>query len=245
MMQPQGSRFLTAEWHALAMLNYEIDPAVLTPLVPAETELDSWNGRFFVSIVGFRFLQTCVRGIPIPYHRNFEEVNLRFYVRHKADKEWRRGVVFIKELVPRWAIAFVARQVYNENYVALPMRHTVQLPHAGTSQRCIVSYEWLHQGDWGGLQVEVAGEPVVTPTDSEEAFITEHYWGYCAQPDGSALEYQVEHPRWRVWKATNPTLICHIATLYGEQFIDSLSETPSSAFVAEGSSVTVRKGRKL
>ena len=116
-----GSVFLQAEWRYLAMLNYEVNPSVLSPFVPAGTELDSWNGRTYASLVGFMFLKTRVRGLAIPFHQNFEEVNLRFYVRRKATEEWRRGVVFIKELVPRALIAFVARKVYNENYIALPM----------------------------------------------------------------------------------------------------------------------------
>ncbi len=73
--------FLTAEWRHLAMLNYEIDPVILRPFVPSGTELDSWNGKTYVSIVGFLFLKTRVRGLAIPFHQNFEEINLRFYVR--------------------------------------------------------------------------------------------------------------------------------------------------------------------
>ncbi len=244
-MQAQSARFLTAEWRTLAMLNYEIDPAILGPFVPAGTELDFWNGRTFVSIVGFRFLRTRVLGVPIPFHCNFDEVNLRFYVRHKAAGEWRRGVVFIKELVPRWAIAFVARHVYHENYVALPMRHTVPLPNAGGAPSGPVSYEWWRQGAWNGLYVDIAGEPVLAPDDSEETFITEHYWGYCMQPDGSTLEYQVEHPRWRVWQAAHPRLVCDVAALYGDAFVERLAGPPSSAFVADGSPVMVRRGRPI
>src|SRR5579864_4477520 len=106
--------FLTAEWRNLAMLNYEIDPNLLREYVPAGVELDQWNGHTFMSLVGFSFLNTKVLGLPIPFHRNFEEVNLRFYVRRNTRNEIRRGVVFIKEIVPRWAIAFVARSVYGE-----------------------------------------------------------------------------------------------------------------------------------
>ncbi|HTO08358.1 MAG TPA: DUF2071 domain-containing protein, partial [Myxococcota bacterium] len=124
--QSLGPVFLTAEWRDLAMLNYEIDPAVLEPRVPAGTELDAWSGRTFVSVVGFRFLRTRVLGVPVPYHVDFDEVNLRFYVRRKSGADWRRGVVFVKEIVPRRAIALVARVAYAENYVAHPMRHSIR-----------------------------------------------------------------------------------------------------------------------
>src|SRR5262249_16862691 len=146
--------FLTAEWRDLAMVNYEIDPAALAPLVPRGTELDRWNGRVFASIVGFRFLDTRVRGLAIPGHRNFEELNLRFYVRRKADAGWRRGVVFVKEIVPRRAIAWVARALYNENYVAHAMRHEVLREPDSPSTIRRASYEWLHHGRWSRVSVE-------------------------------------------------------------------------------------------
>jgi uncharacterized protein len=105
------------------MLNYAVEPSVLGPYVPAGTELDLWRGIAFVSLVGFLFADTRLLHIPVPRHRNFEEVNLRFYVRRNVNGEARRAVTFIRELVPRAAIAFVARRVYNEPYLALPMRH--------------------------------------------------------------------------------------------------------------------------
>src|SRR5436305_10870786 len=129
--------FLTAAWHHLVMLNYEVPPALLASRVPAGTSLDFWNGKTYLSVVGFLFLQTKVLGIPIPFHRDFEEVNLRFYLR----REERRGVGFIKEIVPLRAIAAVARIVYNENYVALPMRHRIE-PAAPLAAGTRVEYGW-------------------------------------------------------------------------------------------------------
>ena len=236
-----GPAFLTAEWRDLAMLNYEIDPAVLKPLVPRGTELDAWDSRTLVSVVGFRFLDTRVRGVAIPGHRNFEEVNLRFYVRRPSDAGWRRGVVFVKEVVPRRAIAWVARQIYNENYFAVPMRHRV----AASAPAGSAAYEWLHAGRWQGLRLDFAGSPYLPHEDSEEAFVTEHYWGYARQRDGGTVEYQVEHPRWPVLRATGATLDCDVASFYGPEFACFLRGAPSSAFMAAGSTVTVRRGVRL
>jgi uncharacterized protein len=233
--------FLTAEWRDLAMLNYEIDPAVLTTLVPYATELDGWNGRTFVSVVAFRFLDTRLRGMAIPRHRDFEELNLRFYVRRKAEDGWRRGVVFVKEVVPRRAIAWLARAIYNENYFALPMRHQITPPAA--SRRAV--YEWFHAKRWNGLTLDFAGTPYVPADNSEEAFITEHYWGYARQRDGGTVEYQVEHPRWPVLRATTATLDCDVSTFYGRAYASFLCGPPSSAFIATGSSVTVRRAIRL
>ncbi|MGH9837663.1 MAG: YqjF family protein [Blastocatellia bacterium] len=230
-------KFLTAEWRQLVMLNYEIDPGVLQPMVPRGTELDQWQGQSYVSVVGFLFLKTRVLGVPIPFHRNFEEINLRFYVRRRGPEGWRRGVVFIKEIVPRRAIATVARVVYNENYVARAMRHRVE--------NNLIEYEWREDRDWNRIRVKTSSEAQVLTTGSEEEFITEHYWGYAAQRDGGTVEYRVEHPPWRVWQVSNVEFRCDVERVYGGQFVEYLRAKPASAFVADGSAIVVRKGVRI
>jgi uncharacterized protein YqjF (DUF2071 family) len=234
--------FLTAEWRYLAMLNYEVDANLLRPFVPAGTELDRWNGKVFVSLVGFRFLKTKILGVTIPFHANFDEVNLRFYVRRQHGDEVRRGVVFVKEIVPRRAIAFVARTFYNENYVALPMSHEIRsISNSGMT----AAYRWKVGGDWSVIEVEAHGEPQLAKEGSHEQFITEHYWGYAAQPDGGCVEYRVMHPAWRVWAADHAEFQGDVEELYGRNMAAVLRGTPVSAFLAEGSAVTVMRGRKI
>ena len=240
MSQPRP--FLTARWVHLAMLNYEVDPAILAQRIPHGTALDHFGGKTFVSMVGFQFLDTRLRGIPVPFHRHFDEVNLRFYVRHDATDGPRRGVVFIKEIVPRAAIAWIARWLYNENYVALPMAHHDEVGH---TQEPRIAYEWQHAGRSHRLAVRVGGSPYVPDDESEESFITEHYWGYVRQRNGATLEYRVEHPRWQVWRAFETEFDCDVASIYGTDFAPYLAGAPSSAFLAEGSAVTVRRGRAL
>jgi len=237
--------FLRAEWRRLAMLNYEIDPAILRPFVPRGVELDAWNNRHFVSVVGFLFLKTRVLGLPIPFHQNFEEINLRFYVRRRAEDGWRRGVVFIKEIVPRWAIATVARVVYNENYAARRIRHRIDLDNGTIAPNGSVEYSWRDYGSWHHFRAKTAGGAQPLVADSEEEFITEHYWGYSVQRDGSTIEYQVEHPRWRVWSCVDARVDCDALTVYGGPFVEALVGRPTSAFVADGSEVIVRRGRRL
>lgn len=222
------------------MLNYVVPPEVLAPFVPAGTELDTWEGKTFASMVGFLFLDTRVLGVAIPGHRNFEEVNLRFYVKRKAEDGWRRGVVFIKEIVPRAAIAGVARLLYGEKYVAMPMRHSI----TGDPTRggMYVTYGWRFRGRWNGIGAVVSGSPREAAPGSEEEFITEHYWGYSSRRGGGATEYRVDHPRWRVWPLLRPVLDCDVAALYGSRFAEPLAGEPSSAFLADGSEVSVSPG---
>lgn len=234
-------RFLTASWHDLLMLNYVVDPQLLAPHVPAGTALDLWQGHAIASVIGFRFADTRLLGVTVPWHRTFDEVNLRFYVRRVAPEGVRRAVVFIRELVPRAAIAWVARAWYNEPYRALPMRHTIT--NDGATRR--LSYEWRERGVWTGIAAETTGEPQPLVEGSEEEFITEHYWGYTRQRDGGTVEYEVSHPRWRVWSALNPVLFGDVQHTYGAAFASIVTGTPRSAFVAEGSAVAVYRPRRL
>ncbi len=234
------------------MLNYAVDPAILAPHVPAGTELDTWRGTTYVSVVGFMFLRTRVLGLAIPFHCNFPEVNLRFYVRrpgrphepHVDADGHKRGVVFIKEIVPRLAIATVARLVYGEAYVAMPMRSRLELTGEAPQLRGRVGYDWRPGADWHGLDLDIDGASAALVPGSEAEFITEHYWGY-ADGSGRTLEYRVEHPPWRVWPATGAALRCDAGKLYGPEFAAALAAPPRSAFLAEGSEVTVHRGRPL
>lgn len=234
--------FLTARWLHLVLLNYPAPRPLLEPLVPVGTELDEWQGETLVSLVGFWFADTRVRGFSIPAHRDFEEVNLRFYVRRRLAQGDRRAVVFVRELVPRWAIATVARWVYNEPYESVPMSHDITLAEdTGGS----VAYRWrFRRCDYC---VEALAEGAARPLlpGSEAEFITEHYWGYTRQRDGQTLEYQVEHPPWRVWNASKAAFHGAAAPLYGEGFAQVLAAEPRSAFIATGSEVTVRQGRRI
>ena len=216
------------------MLNFAVDPKILAPLVPPGTEIDFENGETFLSVVGFLFLDTRLLGLPIPLHRDFEEVNLRFYVRKKSADMWRRGVVFVRELVPRRAIATVARVFYGENYVALPMKH--QIDHVDLNLS--VEYSWRRGAKWESLKMSATGEPQTIPAGSHADFITEHYWGYtCFR--GGCSEYRVEHPRWKTWNAEKFELNADVGALYGEQFVEPLSAAPRSAFIADGSPIQV------
>lgn len=220
------------------MLNFAVEPSLLEPLVPRGTVLDIFQGSAFVSLVGFLFVNTRILGIAIPAHRTFEEVNLRFYVRRTLPDEDRRGVTFIRELVPRRAIALTARIAYNEPYVALPMRHHFgPLRPDGAPDR--LEYAWRARRGWTQLACSVTSSPREAAPNSEEEFITEHYWGYTRQRHGGTVEYRVEHPRWWVWDVDATMINDDLEPLYGPEFASVLRTPPTSAFLADGSPVTV------
>lgn len=235
--------FLTAVWEHLVFLNYACPPALLAPLVPAGTDLDAWRGETIVSLVGLLFSNTRVRGIPIPFHRTFEEVNLRFYVRRAGpDGVPRRAVVFVRELVPRAAVAAIARWVYNEPYLTVPMKRRIAIDarRGGT-----IEYAWTHRGRPFRLAVEARGPATPLRSGSEAEFVAEHHFGYTRQRDGSTIEYAVEHPRWDVWEEVAPAFEGDAGALYGPEFARVLSGSPLSAFAAVGSRVAVYPGRRI
>lgn len=229
--------FLNAEWRKLVLVNYEVDPKILESHVPYGTELDFWQGKCYVSLVGFMFLNTKMLGRRIPFHVNFEEVNLRFYVKREHNGEFRRGVVFIKEIVPKFAITAVANTVYREHYETLRMKHEWLQQDGYLS----VSYSWKKKGKWNSVKVKAKTPAKPFPEDSKTEFITEHYWGYAYRNKTSSNEYEVTHPRWEAYEVADFSLDVDFGTVYGTEFGFLNEQEPASVMLAEGSEITVEK----
>lgn len=219
------------------MANFEVDPSLLASRVPAGTELDLHEGRCFVSLVGFMFLDTRVLGFLVPFHVNFEEVNLRFYVRREIDGEVRRGVVFIKEIVPRFAIATVARKMYGEPYEAMKMSHV--------RSESTVGYSWFRGKNKNRLEVEIDSNLGVPEEGSHGSFIIEHYWGYTKRGEKRTDEYKVEHPKWELFSVKHPKIEVDFGKTYGNEF-EFLNDQPlHSVLLAKGSEIAVYKGHPI
>ena len=234
-MIPPKKAFLRAEWLNLVMANYEVDPKILAPYLPYGTELDLWNDTCYLSLVGFMFCNTQVLGFKVPFHVNFEEVNLRFYVRYPDGNEWKRGVVFVKEIVPRAAITLIANTLYKEHYQTLPMRHSWE----EDKEMKRIEYGWKFQNSWQSIKVHTHKTPQPIAEGSEAEFITEHYWGYTRLNDQKTSEYQVEHPRWNSFEVTHHEINWTPDALYGPKFAYLKHAEPLSVFMADGSEVAV------
>ena len=230
-------KFLTAKWLDLVMANYVIEPSLLADRLPRGTELDFYDGECYVSLVAFKFFDTRVLGFPIPFHRNFLEVNLRFYVRRETGNETRRGVVFVKEIVPRAAIAFVAREVYGEPYETRRMRHS-------QTEKEIV-YGWSNRNCENQIAAQIGENTGVPESGSHGEFIIEHYWGYTRRGVARTDEYKVEHPKWELFNVTGAEIKVDFAKTYGEKFAFLSDAAPKSSLLAKGSEVAVYKGERL
>jgi uncharacterized protein YqjF (DUF2071 family) len=231
-------KFLTAKWLDLVMANYAVEPELLREFVPAGTELDLFDGTCFVSLVAFKFFDTRILNLRIPFHVDFLEVNLRFYVWRETADEIRRGVVFIKEIVPRFAISLVARAFYGEPYETWKMR----LDEIENER---FAYSWSKRGTTNCVSAEKGASLGVPPENSHGEFIIEHYWGYTRRGAFRTDEYKVEHPKWNLFEAKNPETEVDFGFTYGENFAFLTKEKPHSVLLAEGSHIAVYKGEKL
>lgn len=227
--------FLKAEWKKLALANYIIDKELLVKYLPIGTVLDLWNGNCYVSLVGFMFKNTRLLGVKIPFHTNFEEVNFRFYVKRFEKGEWKRGVVFIKEIVPKPALTFVANTVYNENYETLSMKHS----WSSNEKERNVQYKWKKFGKWNSIKIDASIQQLEIEPNSETEFITEHYWGYAKVNEQKSIEYEVTHPKWKVYKVNDFEIKVDFGTVCGKEFEFLNSVIPNSVMLAEGSEITV------
>ncbi|MBF7090732.1 DUF2071 domain-containing protein [Flavobacterium sp. ALJ2] len=233
--------FLTAEWKNLALFNYKIDPKILEKYVPLGTEIDTWNNKCHVSLVGFMFENTKVLGVKIPFHIDFEEVNLRFYVKRLENGGWKRGVVFIKEIVPKTAITFIANTLYHEHYQTNKMKHSVSDKQ---NSKAFV-YQWKNHNMWNTIELQTEKEVKEIELNSEAEFITEHYFGYTKYDKNTTFEYEVTHPRWEQLAIIDYKIAVDFEDNYGKDFAFLNQTKPLSAFLAVGSKITVENKKKI
>lgn len=227
--------FLKADWEQIVMANYQIDPKYLIPYLPAGVEIDLFEDKCYISLVGFLFKNTKLFSIPVPFFGSFEEINLRFYVTRKDDTGLKRGVVFINETIPYAIVAWVANALYNEKYTRVPTRHQ----HSKTQDSSVIKFEWLHKKQWNSLQVEYANESSSMKEGTLEHFIFEHYYGYTKVSDCITEEYRLQHPSWNTHHIQDFAIACNFESMYGLNFKILNATTPTSIYIAQGSQVGI------
>ena len=227
--------FLTAEWNDLALINYEINPEFLKKYIPKGTELDLWDGKCHLSLIGFMFENVRILGMKIPFHVNFEEVNLRFYVKRLENNIWKRGTVFIKEIVPKHAVTIVANTLYKEHYETLKMRHS----RTENNSSKLFKYQWQKNDQWNSISMTTTKNCIPIEANSEAEFITEHYFGYTKYNANKTIEYEVRHPRWNQLQVLDYSVDVDFAAVYGLDFKFLQTLQPTSTFLAVGSKITV------
>ena len=233
--------FLNTEWRKLIVANYVVDGKILEPFLPAETEIDTWNNRVYVSLAGMMFYNTRVLNVPVPFHNSFPEVSLRFYVRRLHNGYYRKGIVFIKEFVPRHVIAAMANFLYKEHFITLPMNNVNRL----NDHQLHIGYEWKFRNHWNKIEVRAGTESSPWRDGTEEEFINDRLWGYTAESALLTREYYVEHPRWNMYPILEHTIDCDFQQLYGSAFASLNTQRPVSIYLCEGSATTVFTNHQL
>ena len=227
--------FLKAKWENIIMVNYEIEPELLLPFLPKGVSLDLFDGKAYISLVGFMFKNTKLFNVPIPFFGSFEEINLRFYVTRKEGDVFKRGVVFINETIPYQLVAWMANKLYKEHYSVVPTKHQI-LNNDKINQ---IKFEWLLQNKWNSIAVDFDSKTETMKTNSLEKFIYEHYYGYTKINNLQTEEYQLKHPSWNIHKVIDYKIDCDFEAMYGKSFSILNQMKPNSVFIAEGSDVSI------
>ena len=228
-------KFLTAKWQNIIMANYEVPPAVLEKYLPKGVELDLYNGKDYMSLVGFKFAKIRIFKIPIPFLGTFEEINLRFYVKQKVNNEIHKGVVFINETIPYKAVAWLANNLYKEHYVTIPTKHHWDI----TTLQKKISYSWLVNKKWNNMQVTAKNTGSQMLSTSFEYFIFEHYLGYTKVNETTTEKYYISHPSWLINEVTSENITCNFEDNYGSDFAFLNKVPPTAVFLAEGSDIGI------
>lgn len=230
------SVFLTAEWRNLINITYKTDVNVLKPFLPEGLEPDTKDKSAFISLVAFQFLETKVKGIRIPFHVNFPEINLRFYVRNKNS----RGVVFIKEFVPKFMVSLIANKLYNEPYSTADIEAKIYKNSSISAE-----YKLKLKNSEYFIRLTAENNPFTPGESSSEHFFKEHSSGFGIDHSGNTMAYEVEHPVWKIYPVTDHSHNFDFVKIYGKSFSFLNEEKPCNVLFAEGSGVKVFGAEKL
>ena len=222
---------LTAYWTNLLAATFEADETLLNKFLPRGTELNTWHGKYLISIVAFMFSKPAILNISAPFYRSFEEINLRFYVRYKENDQWKKGVVFIKEIAPARIIGLTAGWLYQENFIYLPLKHKFY-----ANNKCqYISYSCKVKNQWGHLNMVCSSKDNEPGSERVQTFVRDHYWGYTKKSNNNTAEFLIEHRLWKIYQATDYDLNLNIGEIYGKDFTDLFLQKPISVILMDGS----------
>ena len=226
---------MTGAWKDLLVASYEVPKEALQPYLPEGVELDSWNGKHYMSLVALQCQDIQGLGVKVPGGDNFEQVNLRFYAKRNTPEGEKKGAVFIKQIVASEVVAFASKALLNESVSTASMSHKLTEETAEGE----VSYRWDVNGTTSEMSAHRVGQAKPLVEGSQEEFLLENYNGFSVQRDGQTIEYKVEHPPWKTYEAANPVIDVDAVGLYGKELAKYLSGPPSSVIIVDGSKTAV------
>lgn len=113
--RPEGVRMAQRQrWETLLFLHWRVPVEALRPLIPAELEIDTFDGSAWVGLVPFTMKGVRLSWLPaVPGTSDFHETNVRTYVHYKGRDP---GVWFFSLDAAAWLPAKVARTFWHLPY---------------------------------------------------------------------------------------------------------------------------------
>lgn len=191
---PDKKWLMTQTWENLLFCHWPVEYDVIRQHVPAELELDTYEGRCWIGIIPFQVNKMRLRKMPpVPYLRTYLELNVRTYVSYKGVP----GVYFFT-LDADKSLAVLGGKVG----ALLPYREAkIKM----TKKRGFVHFESDACGpDWMKGKLKLHYQPVsraYSPSaDSLEYWLFERY---CFFTIGKKNIYRgdIHHTRWKIEQA--------------------------------------------
>jgi uncharacterized protein YqjF (DUF2071 family) len=171
-------------WHEIAFFHWSCDPAVLRPRLPGRVQIDTFNGKAWISLTPF--LLTGLRPPLAPYRLGlvFPETNLRTYVVGPNGP----GIWFFSLDAKRLIAVLGARWTYGLPYYWARMRVEI-----GENQNAYFS----SRGQRAETQIRIAKEGRIVQQSPLDIFLTARFRLYSTFRD-RLLTAEVSHPAWEL-----------------------------------------------
>ena len=186
---------MTQTWLDVLFAHWAVEPGLLRARVPAELELDLFDGQAWLGIVPFRMSNVAPRAIPaLPKMSAFPELNVRTYVR-VGDKP---GVFFFSLDATNVVAVGIAKSVFSLPYYAASMQVAAD---NGSIRYC------SQRTAPGAPAAELvgsyhpAGDVFQASPGSLAYFLTERYCLYTVDDDRQTFRLEIHHPPWPLQKA--------------------------------------------
>jgi uncharacterized protein YqjF (DUF2071 family) len=182
-------------WHDLLFAHWPLDPDVLARRIPAEFNLDLFDGKAWLAVVPFYMTDVAMRGTPaLPWISSFPELNVRTYVR-VDDKP---GVFFFSLDAGNRLAALAAWWVFRLPYFSADMT-AYRSPEE-------VRYRSRRRQAERTAEFEAMYRPVGPVFTAREGsldyFLTERYCLYACDRKTRPYRLEIHHRPWMLQSAT-------------------------------------------
>jgi uncharacterized protein len=179
-------------WDKILFLHWAVAPEAVRPLVPGRLELDTYEGRAYVSMTPFTVRGARLRALPaVPGFSQFHELNVRTYV-HREGRDpavW----FFSLDAASPLAAAFARLSVRLPYCYARISRGTDGNRMTYESTRLFPPQAASFSASWSFGRASAAAEP-----GTLGHFLVERYLLFSRALASKLIRLQVHHPPWQL-----------------------------------------------